>query len=204
MTNQIGNFLNTICATFPLQPRSPYDFLIRWGVFSTRVPQILGALLSRLEFPQLQFQLAQNIASECGDTKITEMHSRMLVDLLAKVGITQCALDKISFSSAQEIEDTIEKIVSFTQTKAIGFLIGLEAPAYEVLRLLTQALIAMGMNEEEIRNSPYIAVHEVVEKEHQAEGLRMLDLLDKNPSTQNEVLLGLQEAENFWNLWWKN
>ena len=205
MTDVLERLEEELCAeivnnSLPQDLWDPEELLRRWTFFSEQVPRVLGALLSCVRTPAAQCLLAKNIASECGEGEPSRMHSALLHDLIDSVVEPNSGGD--SSNLRVQIDKAISRISGMNEAQAIGFLVGLEAPAYEILDVLRKCLRALGADESTISKSPYLVIHEEIEKTHQDDGRQMAQIVSRLGCDPNDLQNGGQEAVRFWQDWW--
>ncbi|MFY0535211.1 hypothetical protein [Nannocystis pusilla] len=121
------------------------------------------------------------------------MHSKLLGELVGPV-ITR---SRETFSDSQlsrVIEQNLAVIATMGEGQSIGFLIGLEAPAYEILALLRRCLLEAGATAEAIDGSVYMATHQEVEAEHQKDSLLMAQIVAELGCDEAAILEGGHRA----------
>lgn len=172
-------------------------FLQRWSYLSSQVTRLHGAALARIHIPDIQYLLAEIAYGECGFGNKDKIHSKLLVNLINQspfsCSITQ-GLDKIF---VQLFEETVMELSHMSQDEAIGFIVGLEAPAYQILQLLQQALLKVGILEKDIIKSEYFVIHNLVEKEHQESGHEAMEMIMNSGFELSQIHKGGDKAINF-------
>lgn len=186
----------------PKEIKNPKQLLQKWSYFSNQVPRLLGSVLSRVKNPDIHCLFAKTIYGECGSGKKTKVHGR----LFTKLTNNSPDLDFIAQSVEPELEQIFEEALAhvsqMSQDESIGFIVGLEAPAYDILDILKKALVLVGVTEEVVTRSEYMLIHEEVEKEHQESGHEAMEIAIKNGSDLNQINQGGKYAVIFWEKWW--
>ncbi|MCY1058102.1 iron-containing redox enzyme family protein [Nannocystis sp. SCPEA4] len=191
-----------ICeAAIPKQYKDPIDVLNRWRYLSEQFPRFLGAILARSPLPAAQCLVAKNITGECGGGDAAAMHSKLLGELVGPV-ITRSRETFSESHLSRVIEQNLATIATMGEGQSIGFLIGLEAPAYEILALLRRCLLEAGVTAEAIDGSVYMATHQEVEAEHQKDSLLMAQIVAELGCDEAAILEGGHRAVEFWQAWW--
>lgn len=190
-----------ICeAAIPKDLHDPIGVLSRWHYLSEQFPRFLGAILSRSPLPAAQCLVAKNITGECGGGNFDAMHSKLLAELVGPVIAQGPQFDAHGLSGV--VERSLAEISTMTEGEAIGFLIGLEAPAYEILALLRRSLLQAGVDPSAIDDSVYMTTHQEVEAEHQADSIMMAKVAAELGCDEAEILAGGRRAVAFWGAWW--
>lgn len=185
----------------PTSVDAPVDVLRRWVFLSEQFPRFLGAILSRLSAPSAQCLIAKNINGECGNGVKDEMHSILLSRLVAAaLGAEQLRFDPGPLQKL--IERKLGEIAQMSAGEAIGLLIGLEAPAYDILALLRGCLERVGMDRATLDGAPYMQIHQEVEKVHQDDSMEMAELVREMGCPDAEIVRGGESALEFWASWW--
>ena len=185
----------------PQSAVSPVDVLRRWTFLSEQFPRFLGAILARIPSPSAQCLVAKNITGECGNGVKEQMHSLLLANLVrSALGPEQMRFPTGPFQ--QVIERKLEEISRMSAGEAIGLLIGLEAPAYDILALLRRSLLEVGMSPQVIDDSPYMRIHQEVEKVHQDDSLATAEMVRELGCPDSEIVRGGDSAVEFWSAWW--
>jgi hypothetical protein len=180
---------------------SPVDVLRRWTFLSEQFPRFLGAILSRISSPSAQCLVAKNIAGECGNGIKEEMHSLLLADMVrSALGAEQMRFNPGPLKEV--IERKLDEISKMSAGEAIGLLIGLEAPAYDILALLRRSLEQSGMAAQAIDATPYMRIHQEIEKVHQDDSLAMAEMVRELGCPDAEIIKGGDSAVEFWSAWW--
>ncbi|GEM_PF-4235416 len=191
-----------ICeAAIPKTVNDPIGVLNRWKYLSQQFPRFLGAILSRNSLPAAQCLVAKNITGECGSGQFDAMHSKLFAELVEPV-VCSTRSSFCSTSLEAVIESNLVKLAAMSEGESIGFLIGLEAPAYEILDLLRRCLADVGMESSIVDSSIYMVTHQEVEAEHQQDSLLMAQVAAEIGCEEAEILRGGQHAVEFWNDWW--
>jgi hypothetical protein len=191
-----------ICdAAIPKRYNSPIDVLSRWKYLSEQFPRFLGAILARSPLPAAQCLVAKNITGECGGGDATAMHSKLLSELVGPV-ITGSRETFVDRDLSRVVEHSLADIARMDEGQSIGFLIGLEAPAYEILALLRRCLLEAGVEARAIDGSVYMATHQEVEAEHQKDSLLMAQIVSELGCDEAAILAGGRRAVEFWQAWW--
>lgn len=191
-----------ICeAAIPKTVDDPVDVLFRWKYLSQQFPRFLGAILSRNSLPAAQCLVAKNITGECGSGQYDAMHSKLFAELVEPV-VGEASIAFASLHLESVIERNLGKLGSMSEGESIGFLVGLEAPAYEILALLRRCLVDAGMAASVVEESVYMATHQEVEAEHQQDSLLMAQVATEIGCEEAEILRGGHHAVEFWNDWW--
>ncbi len=157
--------------------KDPIKFLQRWLYLSSQVPRLHGAALARIRIPDIQFLLTEIAYGECGFGDNTKIHCKLLAELMRKSPYATAITQAVSPELEQFLEDTVSELCQMSQDEAIGFIVGLEAPAYEILGLLKQGLVTAGIDEADVLASEYIVIHDAVEKEHQESGHAAMEMI---------------------------
>lgn len=185
----------------PSNVEDPVDVLRRWLFLSREFPRFLGGILARISEPRAQCLVAKNITGECGNGVHDEMHSLLLAQVvISAIGADRAQMD--TGALAVLIERKLAEISRMSAGEAIGFLIGLEAPAYDILDLLQSCLARAGMDQAAIERAPYIAIHQAVEKTHQDDSLAMAEVIRSLGCESREIVRGGDSAVDFWSAWW--
>lgn len=177
--------------------KDPVKLLRQWSYLSSQVSRLHGAALSRIRIPDIQRLLAEIAYGECGSGDGDQIHSKLfyrVVDMSPSASNIRLGPDE-SFMSL--FEETILELSHMNQDRAIGFIVGLEAPAYQILQLLKEALVDTGTPEEDVIHSEYFVIHEKVEIEHQQSGHEAMEIVMSNGFETGEIYEGGDKAINF-------
>lgn len=172
-------------------------FLQRWSHLSSQVPRLHGAALARVRIPDIQGLLAEIAHGECGSGDRSQIHSKLLESVIANSPIAATVLEHRDPELVNLFETSVDQVCRMDQDAAIGFIVGLEAPAYDILKLLQQALIGIDIPVETVINSPYMVIHEAVEKEHQDSGHEAMEILRSSGCNLDEIAEGGRYAIQF-------
>lgn len=157
--------------------KDPVRFLRRWLYLSSQVPRLHGAALARVRIPDIQFLLTEIAYGECGFGNKNKIHCKLLAQLIHQSPYANAIVQTVDPELEQFFEAIVLELSQMSQDEAIGFIVGLEAPAYEILGLLKQTLVAVGIDEAEVLESEYIVIHDAVEKEHQESGHTAMEII---------------------------
>ncbi|MEM1172417.1 MAG: iron-containing redox enzyme family protein [Cyanobacteria bacterium P01_H01_bin.35] len=172
-------------------------FLQRWLYLSNQVTRFHGAALSRIQIPDIQYLLAEIAYGECGSGNKDKIHSKLLINLINQSPFAYSITQRLDKTVVQLFEETISELSQMSQDEAIGFIVGLEAPGYQILELLRQAFIAVGISDTEILNSEYFMIHYTVEQEHQESGHEAMEIIMKSGFELTKIHNGGEKAINF-------
>ncbi|WP_375772723.1 iron-containing redox enzyme family protein [Archangium gephyra] len=150
--------------------KSPAKFLQRWSYLSSQVPRLHGAALARIKIPDIQLLLAEIAYGECGSGNRDKIHSKLLNELIRQSPQADVMGGSVDPELARLFEEAVTALCQMNQDEAIGFIVGLEAPAYDILGLLKRSLIGVDIPADTVLRSEYIVIHEEVEKMHQESG----------------------------------
>lgn len=172
-------------------------FLRRWSYLSSQVVRLHGAALARIHIPDIQYLLAEIAYGECGSGNKSKIHSKLLLELINQSPNAQLITQQVDPFLAQFFEHTISHLSQMSQDEAIGFIVGLEAPAYDILHLLKQSFIAVDIPEIDVLQSEYFIIHDAVEKEHQQSGHEAIEIIMANGCQLSKIHKGGDYAINF-------
>lgn len=157
--------------------QNPVRFLRRWSFLSSQVTRLHGAALARVQIPDIQRLLAEIAYGECGFGNSNKIHSKLLTDLMAYSPEYGAIALGVEPELKQFFEATVANLCQMEQDEAVGFIVGLEAPAYDILKLLRQALVAVDIPEATVLQSEYMVIHNLVEKDHQDSGHEAMQII---------------------------
>lgn len=172
-------------------------FLQSWSYLSSQVTRLHGAALARIQIADIQYLLAEIAYGECGFGNKDKIHSKLLKNLINQSPFAYSITQGLDTSFVQIFEETIIELSKMSQDEAIGFIVGLEAPAYQILQLLKQALLNVGILEIDINNSEYFVIHNAVEKEHQESGHEAMEIIMNSGFELSKIHKGGDKAINF-------
>lgn len=157
--------------------KSPAKFLRRWSFLSSQVPRLHGAALARIRIPDIQFLLAEIAYGECGSGNRDKIHSKLLDEVIRRSPMAGSISRSVEPELVQLFEDAVTALCQMSQDEAIGFIVGLEAPAYDILGLLKRSLIGVDIPADAVLQSEYIVIHDAVEKAHQESGYAAMGIV---------------------------
>jgi hypothetical protein len=172
-------------------------FLKRWSHLSTQVTRLHGAALARTRIPEIQALLAEIAHGECGSGDRQQIHSKLLNQIIQQSPIAAAVTEDLDLSAVQLFEEVVDRVCQMNQDQAIGFVVGLEAPAYDILKLLKQALIGIQIPERDVTASEYMVIHEAVEKEHQDSGHEAMEIVLQSGCDLGQIYEGGAYAIRF-------
>lgn len=172
-------------------------FLQQWSYLSSQVTRFHGAALARINVPDIQYLLAEIAYGECGSGNKDKIHSKLLTNLINQSTFACFINQGLDTSFVQLFEETVIEVSQMSQDEAIGFIVGLEAPAYEILQLLRQALVGVGISEIDVLKSEYFVIHMAVEKEHQESGHEAMEIIMNSGFELSKIHKGGNKAINF-------
>lgn len=179
--------------------RNPALFLHRWAYLSSQVPRLHGAALARVTIPDIQYLLAEIAYGECGFGNRDQIHCKLLSQVIGLApipGLTQIDPNEDA-DLIQCFETVVTDVCHMGQDEAIGFIVGLEAPAYDILALLKQALTQVGIPANTVAQSEYIVIHDAVEQEHQNSGHEAMEIVLANGCDLRQMERGGNHAIRF-------
>lgn len=177
--------------------KSPAQFLRRWSYLSSQVPRLHGAALARIKIPDIQFLLAEIAYGECGSGNRDKIHSKLLNALIRQSPQAAFIDRSVDPQLAQLFEDAVTALCQMSQDEAIGFIVGLEAPAYDILGLLKHSLIGVDIPADTVLQSEYIVIHEAVEKAHQESGYAAMGIILDSGCDLRKIYQGGEYAIRF-------
>ncbi len=177
--------------------KNPVKFLQRWSYLSTQVTRIAGAALSRAHIAEIQYLLAEIAYSECGLGNRDEIHSKLMIELINKSPYADAITQRLDTYFLDLFEETILELSQTSQEEAVGFIVSLEAPAYQILKLLKQTSIAVGIPEMEFLNSKYFVIHDAIEKEHQQSCNESMQVIVDNGLELSKIYKGGEKGIKF-------
>lgn len=177
--------------------QNPTDFLHRWAYLSSQVTRFHGAALARVRIPDIQGLLAEIAYGECGSGNRSQIHSKLLTRLISLSPSSRAILQNVDEVTSNLLEDAVTSISLMNQDTAIGFIVGLEAPAYEILSLLKASLTAVHIPEDVVVNSEYMVIHDAVEREHQESGHEAMEIVLQSGCNLQDIFRGGDAAINF-------
>jgi hypothetical protein len=157
--------------------KGPAKFLQRWSYLSSQVPRLHGAALARIKIPDIQFLLAEIAYGECGSGNREKIHSKLLDEVIRQSPQAAFIARSVEPALEQLFEDAVTALCQMNQDEAIGFIVGLEAPAYDILGLLKHSLIGVDIPADDVLQSEYIVIHDAVEKAHQESGYAAMGII---------------------------
>ncbi len=172
-------------------------FLQQWSYLSSQVTRLHGAALARIRIPDIQYLLAEIAYGECGLGNKDKIHSKLMIDLINQSPFADSITQGLNTSFVQLFEQTVSELSQMSQDEAIGFIVGLEAPAYQILELLRQALVRVGISEISVLTSEYFIIHNDLEKEHQASGHEAMEIIMKSGFELSKICKGGERAIDF-------
>jgi hypothetical protein len=172
-------------------------FLRRWSHLSSQVPRLHGASLARVRIPEIQALLAEIAHGECGSGDRDQIHSKLLARLISHSSQANKILNSSDPDLIALFERNVDIVCAMGQDAAIGFIVGLEAPAYDILKLLQKALVDVGIDADVVSNSEYMVIHEAVEKEHQDSGHEAMEIVLKSGCDLAQIAQGGECAIKF-------
>jgi Iron-containing redox enzyme len=172
-------------------------FLKRWSHLSSQVPRLHGAALARVRIPDIQALLAEIAHGECGSGDRAQIHSKLLSALISESPVSNSILNGSDPDLIALFEDTVDTVCAMGQDGAIGFIVGLEAPAYDILKLLQKALVDVQIPTDIVSSSEYMVIHEAVEKEHQDSGHEAMEIVLSNGCSLAQIAKGGECAVKF-------
>lgn len=172
-------------------------FLQRWLYLSSQVTRLHGAALARISIPDIQYLLAEIAYGECGSGNKDKIHSKLLTNLINKSPFSCFIKQGLDRYFIQLFEETVLELSQMSQDEAIGFIVGLEAPAYQILQLLRQALVDVDISEIDVIMSEYFVIHNAVEKEHQESGHEAMEIIMNSGFDLSKIHKGGDQAINF-------
>jgi hypothetical protein len=172
-------------------------FLQRWSHLSSQVPRLHGAALARVRIPDIQGLLAEIAHGECGGGDRSQIHSKLLAAVIAESPIGASVLEHQDPELVQLFETTVDRVCAMDQDAAIGFIVGLEAPAYDILKLLQAALTGIQIPASTVAASDYMVIHDAVEKEHQESGHEAMEIMLSSGCDLTKIHQGGQVAIDF-------
>ncbi|MFM2429978.1 MAG: hypothetical protein RLZZ511_1191 [Cyanobacteriota bacterium] len=196
---QIENELRQTFAKAVLEPgvQNPVRFLQRWSHLSSQVPRLHGAALARVRIPDIQGLLAEIAHGECGSGDRSQIHSKLLARVIRQSPQAATVLEHYDPALIELFEATVDEVCRMDQDAAIGFIVGLEAPAYDILKLLQAALTGIAIPNAMVMQSDYMVIHEAVEKEHQDSGHEAMEIVLSNGCDLDRIYQGGQVAIRF-------
>ncbi len=172
-------------------------FLQQWLYLSSQVTRLHGAALARVQIPDIQYLLAEIAYGECGFGNKDKIHSKLLTNLINQSVFACFITQRLNNSVVHLFEETVIGLSNMSQDEAIGFIVGLEAPAYQILQLLREALVGVGISDIEVLKSEYFVIHYDVEKEHQKSGSEAMDIIMDSGFELSKIYKGGDKAINF-------
>jgi Iron-containing redox enzyme len=173
------------------------SFLRRWSYLSSQVTRLHGAALARIHIPEIQYLLAEIVYGECGSGNKNKIHSKLMLELINQSPYAPLITQNVDPFSAEFFEKTVSHLCKMNQDEAIGFIVGLEAPAYDILSLLKQSCVAVNIPETDVLQSEYFVIHNAVEKEHQQSGHEAIEIIMANGCELSKIHKGGDYAINF-------
>ncbi|AFY57597.1 hypothetical protein Riv7116_5202 [Rivularia sp. PCC 7116] len=177
--------------------KNPVKFLQRWSYLSTQVTRLAGAALSRAHLADIQYLLAEIAYSECGLGNKDETHSKLMIELINKSPHADAITQRLDTYFLNLFEETILELSQMSQEEAVGFIVSLEAPAYQILELLKQTSIAVGIFEVDFLNSEYFLIHDAMEKEHQKSCNESMQVVVDNGLELSKIYKGGERGIKF-------
>ncbi|MGD1805026.1 iron-containing redox enzyme family protein [Dapis sp. BLCC M126] len=177
--------------------KNPVKFLQRWSYISTQITRLLGAALSRAHIADVQFLLAEIAYGECGFGNRYKMHSKLMIELINKSPYADAITQRLDTYFLDLFEKTVLELSHMSQEEAIGFIVSLEAPAYQILELLKQTCIAVGISEIDFLNTEYFLIHNAIEKEHQESGNEAMQIILDNGFELSKIYKGGEKGIKF-------
>ncbi|WP_088243133.1 iron-containing redox enzyme family protein [Calothrix rhizosoleniae] len=172
-------------------------FLQQWLYLSSQVTRLHGAALARVQIPDIQYLLAEIAYGECGFGNKDKIHSKLLTNLINQSVFACFITQRLDSSVVHLFEETVIGLSNMSQDEAIGFIVGLEAPAYQILQLLKEALVGVGISDIDVLKSEYFVIHYDVEKEHQKSGSEAMDIIMDSGFELSKIYKGGDQAINF-------
>jgi Iron-containing redox enzyme len=177
--------------------KNPVKFLQRWSYLSTQVTRFAGAALSRAHIADIQYLLAEIAYSECGLGNREEIHSKLMIELINKSPYADAITERLDTYFLDLFEETILELSQMSQEEAVGFIVSLEAPAYQILELLKQTSIAVDISEMDFLNSKYFLIHDAMEKEHQQSCNESMQVIIDNGLELSQIYKGGEKGIQF-------
>ncbi|MBO3459986.1 iron-containing redox enzyme family protein [Aetokthonos hydrillicola Thurmond2011] len=172
-------------------------FLRQWLYLSSQVARLHGAALARVNSPDIQYLLAEIAYGECGSGNRNKIHSKLLHELINQSPYAKLITQNVDILLNQFFEATVSNLCRMSQDEAIGFIVGLEAPAYDILNMLKKSCMAVNIPEKAVVESEYFIIHDAVEKEHQKAGHEAIEIIMSNRCELSKIHKGGQYAINF-------
>ncbi|MDJ0620527.1 MAG: iron-containing redox enzyme family protein [Calothrix sp. MO_192.B10] len=172
-------------------------FLQQWSYLSSQVTRLHGAALARINVPDIQYLLAEIAYGECGSGNKDKIHSKLLTNLINQSPFAYSITQELDTYFVDVFEETVVELSQMSQDEAIGFIVGLEAPAYQILQLLREALLGVGISYIDVLNSEYFVIHNAVEKEHQESGHEAMEIIMNSGFELSKIHKGGDQAINF-------
>ncbi len=177
--------------------QNPTAFLQRWFYLSSQVPRLHGAALARVKIPEIQALLAVIAHGECGSGDSSQIHSKLLSHLISQAPCAEAITHHLNLDAVHIFEEAVETLSQMNQDQAIGFIVGLEAPAYEILQLLEHAFVEVGISHSTVLESDYMIIHNAVEKEHQESGFEAMSIVLDSGCNLQDIYMGGETAIRF-------
>jgi len=172
-------------------------FLQRWLYLSGQVPRLHGAALARINIPDIQYLLAEIAYGECGSGNRSKIHSKLLTELINQSFSVNLISQDVDTYLVHFFEKTVSDLCQMSRDEAIGFIVGLEAPAYDILTLLKESCMAVNISEKAVLESEYFVIHDAVEREHQKSGHEAIEIILTNGCELRKIHKGGEYAINF-------
>lgn len=177
--------------------KNPVKFLQRWSYISTQITRFHGAALSRSHLADIQYLLAEIAYGECGFGKRSKIHSKLMIELINKSPYADAITARLDQYFLDLFETTVLELSQMSQEEAIGFIVSLEAPAYQILEVLKQSCLAVGISEMDFLNSEYFLIHNAIEKEHQDSGSEAMQIIVDNGFELSKIYKGGERGIKF-------
>ncbi|MEM7726449.1 MAG: hypothetical protein AAF208_08765 [Cyanobacteria bacterium P01_A01_bin.45] len=177
--------------------QNPVKFLQRWSYLSTQVTRLAGAALSRAHISDIQYLLAEIAYSECGLGNRDEIHSKLMIELINKSPYADAITQRLDTYFLDLFEETILELSQMSQEEAVGFIVSLEAPAYQILELLKQTSIAVCISEMDFLKSKYFLIHDAMEREHQQSCNESMQVIIDNGLELSKIYKGGEKGIKF-------
>ncbi|NJR59758.1 MAG: iron-containing redox enzyme family protein [Cyanobacteria bacterium CRU_2_1] len=169
-----------------------------WLFLSDGICRLHGASLSVLTDTEIQLLFAKVMFSELGDGEESEIHSKLLKNLLCKwvapkfPSVFDVNDDVISYFNA-----TVKQITQATESWVVGFLVGLEVPALDEFNMVISSFMRMGVPEEALMKARYIEIHQAIELDHQEAGSEAMEKIKAAGFSMTEMREGGKAAIEF-------
>lgn len=177
--------------------KNPVKFLQRWSYISTQITRFHGAALSRAQNADVQYLLAEIAYGECGFGNRDKIHCKLMIELMNKSPYADAITQRLDTYWLDLFEKKVLEVSQISLEEAVGFIVSIEAPAYQILELLKQASIAVGISEMDFLNSEYFVIHNAIEKEHQESGNEAMQIIIDNGLELSKIYKGGENGIKF-------